>query len=95
MLDPVETVVARWAAANGCTGSPQVTMVGADVRHVACTECTRGAVELYIVQPRGHTWPGSVDVPLLGATTHAIDATALMLDFFARFSMPSTGSQPG
>lgn len=94
VLDPVETVVARWAAANGCTGFPQVTMVGSDVRHVVCASCARGAVELYVVQRGGHTWPGSVDVPLLGATTHVIDATTLMLDFFGRFSVPSSDALP-
>lgn len=84
-LDPVESVMTRWAAANGCTDPPHVTMISADVRHVVYSGCSRGAAELYTVQRGGHTWPGSVDVPVLGATTHTIDATALMLDFFARW----------
>ena len=49
--------------------------------------CTAGsAVVLYSVIGGGHTWPGS---PInlggaFGATTRHVDATGLMLAFFAR-----------
>jgi polyhydroxybutyrate depolymerase len=86
VLDPVESVMTRWAVANGCTDPPQVAMIGTDVRHVVYPGSAHGAAELYAVQRGGHTWPGSVDVPMLGMTTHTIDATSLMLDFFARFA---------
>jgi len=86
VLDAVEAVVARWAVANGCGEAHRVATIGGDVRHVTYPSGGLGRVELYAVQGGGHTWPGSVDVARLGATTHSIDATELMLDFFARFS---------
>jgi polyhydroxybutyrate depolymerase len=36
-----------------------------------------------VVEDGGHTWPGSLDVPLLGETTREIDATDLIWEFFA------------
>ena len=32
----------------------------------------------------GHTWPGGAPMPALGETDRALDATALILDFFFR-----------
>jgi len=46
--------------------------------------CEEGAaVELYVVEGGGHTWPGAaIDVPVLGETTHEISATDLIWAFF-------------
>ena len=39
---------------------------------------------LYTVEGGGHTWPdGIIDLPQFGNTTRTIDATDLILDFFA------------
>ena len=46
----------------------------------------RLSVVFYTVEGGGHTWPGGlVDLPpaVFGATTHTIDASDLILDFFA------------
>jgi polyhydroxybutyrate depolymerase len=40
-------------------------------------------VILYVVEEGGHTWPGAIDVPGLGSTTHEISATDLIWEFFA------------
>jgi polyhydroxybutyrate depolymerase len=37
---------------------------------------------LYVIDGGGHTWPGSIDVARLGATTHEIYATDEIWDFF-------------
>jgi polyhydroxybutyrate depolymerase len=83
-LPPVEDAVGRWAAFDGCNATPVTTTIASDVTHRTYSDCQDGAgVELYSVLGGGHTWPGSaIDVPL-GPTTHSIDATALMLQFFA------------
>jgi polyhydroxybutyrate depolymerase len=58
-------------------------MPAADVRLTAWTGCAGGsAVDFYSVIGGGHTWPGSIPVARLGATTTSIDATALMWAFF-------------
>jgi polyhydroxybutyrate depolymerase len=83
---PVEETVARWAAFDGCGARPSTKRVAVDVELVSYTNCTaHGAVELYRVVGGGHTWPGAVAVnpERLGWTTSAIDATGLMLEFFA------------
>jgi polyhydroxybutyrate depolymerase len=43
------------------------------------------AVQLYTVRGGGHTWPGAKNVarPRLGTVTGSIDASDLMLAFFA------------
>jgi polyhydroxybutyrate depolymerase len=80
---PVEQTVADWARLDGCGPSPEVERVGADVRHVAYRGGHDGTgVDLYAVEGGGHVWPGARDVavPMLGRTTHTIDATTLMIE---------------
>ncbi|HEY7439351.1 MAG TPA: hypothetical protein VIC35_08130 [Acidimicrobiia bacterium] len=81
-LEGVESLVARFAVASGARPNPTITPIGTDVVRTVYT----GAVvrtELYTIRGGGHTWPGAIDIRILGPTTHTIDATALMLDFFA------------
>jgi polyhydroxybutyrate depolymerase len=86
---PVDEAVANWAAFDGC-GTPATTSsVASGVEHLVYPHCpAEGTVELYRVIGGGHTWPGAfpVNVARLGPTTSAIDATALMLEFFAAHS---------
>ncbi len=73
-----------WAAHNGCATVPTVERVATDVLRESYSGCKAGAdTVLYVVEGGGHTWPGAADVPLLGRTTHSIDATSLIWDFFA------------
>jgi len=83
---PVTTAVGEWAAFDGCAPSPRDTKVASDVTRTAYGRCKAGtAVVLYTVQGGGHTWPGAPAVRFtrLGATTQSIDASDLMLRFFA------------
>ncbi len=83
---PVDAAVANWAAFDGCGKPSTTTWVAVDVQHVTYPHCpAHGTVELYRVVGGGHTWPGAIPVNFfrLGPTTGSIDATALMLRFFA------------
>jgi polyhydroxybutyrate depolymerase len=78
---------ARVARRNQCQGEPSDTRITASVRRLAYTNCAENAdVILYTVEGGGHTWPGGK--PLLewwsGRTTHEINASSIMWDFFIR-----------
>lgn len=66
-------------------------MVASDVERRTYPGCRDGtAVELYVIDGGGHTWPGSPGAPeKLGPTTTSIDATALMWAFFERHPRPA------
>lgn len=86
---PDEDVLADWALHNGCTGARQETQIDTEVALIQYGSCVAGAtVQLYRVDPGGHTWPGSFDVPSLGYTTQQIDATDLIWSFFTGFTVP-------
>jgi len=80
----VEQATADWATADGCGAAPATTQVTPHVKLEAYGGCSGGvAVRLYVIEGGGHTWPGAaIDVPL-GTTTHEIDATDLIWQFFA------------
>jgi polyhydroxybutyrate depolymerase len=83
---PVDDAVASWAAFDRCGTPPTTTSAAADVDLITYPHCPRnGTVELYRVVGGGHTWPGGIPVNFahLGPTTASIDATTLMLRFFA------------
>jgi polyhydroxybutyrate depolymerase len=84
-VQAAEVAIAEWAALDGCTATPTSTVVASDVTELAFAACASGLdVRLYRVEGGGHAWPGApVDVARLGVTTHSVDATQLMLDFFA------------
>ncbi|MEU6727546.1 hypothetical protein ABZ917_27910 [Nonomuraea wenchangensis] len=84
VLPPVERAAGDWARALGCSGRA-TTRPATGVRLRTWTSCPAGAtVRLYTLDGGGHTWPGSVEVPRLGATARNLDATALILDAFDR-----------
>lgn len=80
----------RWAELDGCGTEPERSEVGSEVTRRVYPDCDDGTeVELYTIDGGGHTWPGSpIDVPRLGANTDQIDATELILDFFAEHPLP-------
>jgi polyhydroxybutyrate depolymerase len=85
----IEHAAADWAKADGCAAAPATTQVTPHVKLESYDGCQGGvAVRLYVVAGGGHTWPGArIDVNLLGlplgATTHEIDATDIIWQFFA------------
>jgi polyhydroxybutyrate depolymerase len=81
--------VATWAKRAGCGSTPTIRKVTPHVQRTSYPGCTAGTnVELYTIIGGGHTWPGSIDLAYLGATTHEINATDLILAFFAHHTRP-------
>ena len=88
-IRPIEESAADWAKHDGCGRGPEQERVAESVRLVRYTGCEwEAAVDLYIIEGGGHTWPGAaIDVPPLGATTHEIVATDLIWAFFEAHPM--------
>ena len=92
--------VAEWAELNGCKGEFSDTDVSDTVAHRVYDCPTDAAVEFYIVEGGGHSWPSSefsaAIESMVGPTTFDIDATDLAWRFFQRFSLPDpdAGSVP-
>jgi polyhydroxybutyrate depolymerase len=83
----VRAWTASWARRNQCKGNPIEARVTARVRRLAYINCAENAdVVLYTVEGGGHTWPGGKDLPerFLGATTHDINATRLLWEFYVQ-----------
>ena len=78
-------VIASWATRDGCAATPRESRIEPDIQKRTFTGCAAGmSATLYTVEGGGHTWPdGIIDLPQFGATTRTIDATNLILDFFA------------
>lgn len=77
---------AAWAKRNHCTSDPVERGVTADVHELKYLNCSGGAdVVLYTIEGGGHTWPGQDDLPewIVGHTTHDIDATQILWQFYA------------
>jgi polyhydroxybutyrate depolymerase len=88
-----EATMASFATHAGCDATPATSRLGQQVEHRVWGGCRPGAaVELYVVEGGGHTWPGSpIDTSSrgLGATTHDVDATAAIWAFFEAHPRPS------
>lgn len=80
---PVEDVMRNWATHDGCNLDAARQRFAPHVRTIAYSECTDDtAVVLFVIEGGGHTWPGSIDVPRLGLTTHEVNATDEIWYFF-------------
>jgi polyhydroxybutyrate depolymerase len=83
---PVPTRAAAWSALNGCADEVAESRIADDVVLRAHERCD-APVLLYTVENGGHNWPGSEFdqsiSAIVGRTTTSIDATELMLAFFA------------
>jgi polyhydroxybutyrate depolymerase len=83
----VPTAAQLWARHDHCATSPQDTS-GHGYRLSRYTGCSGSTeVELYAITGEGHEWPGGPRMPsaitgVLGPQSDAIDANALMWDFF-------------
>ncbi len=81
----IEAAAAAWAHADDCDPDAASDRFADNVRTLAYSQCRDNvAVELFIVEGGGHTWPGSAadDLPSTGATTHEVNATDEMWGFF-------------
>jgi polyhydroxybutyrate depolymerase len=81
----------KWAAHDGCATPPVDDRLSAMVVRRRWSGCQDGtAVDFYIVEGGGHTWPGAaIDVARLGATTHEISASETLWKFFSEHPMPA------
>lgn len=79
----VDDWVRELAQRNGCEGEPLGLPQQGEVRGVRYSGCD-AAVDYYVIENGGHTWPGGGDMPvwLVGHTTRDVDATRLMWAFF-------------
>jgi len=76
---------ARWARRNRCATRPVVSAAATDVTRIEYPDCAGGsAVVLYRIEGGGHSWPGGGPLPewLVGRTSHGVDATAVMWEFY-------------
>lgn len=82
---PAPSWAVWWAEHNQCAASKAVAQAS-EINRTDYQDCSQGAeVVFYTIQGGGHTWPGdpsSTDSPEWGYTTHQIDATRLMWEFF-------------
>ena len=85
---PAREWAAGWAARNGCDPTPVVTFQKGEVTGETWSNCKAGAdVTFYTIFGRGHSWPGSVMPAEI--TTHDINATDVIWEFFIAHPMPA------
>jgi polyhydroxybutyrate depolymerase len=77
-----------WAQLDHCQPTPRTTRVGTEVTLTTWPNCRAHTdVDLFTIEDGGHTWPGADPAKNPTRTTQQIDATALMLNFFARHGL--------
>ncbi|MDF1502757.1 PHB depolymerase family esterase [Roseisolibacter sp. H3M3-2] len=82
-LLPVVASAAWRAGRAGCAPTPRRTAVNASVRRLVWTGCDAGrGAELWTVVGGTHAWPGSPTRRSRAAADAALDATAVIWDFF-------------
>ncbi|MGP8068751.1 MAG: alpha/beta hydrolase family esterase [Candidatus Bathyarchaeia archaeon] len=84
----------KWTELNGCNANLEITdlpNIIEDSTHVRIErygKCKDGAeVLLYVIEGGGHTWPGGSQYfpdRIIGKTTHNLDASEEIVDFFKR-----------
>lgn len=85
IVPPATEALKSWGSRNQCFGSTVTTDVAADAQLTTFSGKCLAATELYTLVGGGHTWPGAAPVAdkLLGPTNSNVNATRLILDFFA------------
>lgn len=85
-IPATEVTMASFGERSGCDGFVD-ERIGERIRHRKWTGCdASAAVELYVIEGGGHTWPGAaIDLASrgLGATTDELDASEVLWEFFA------------
>ncbi len=98
---PTLKVVGNWASLNGCSSTPTETELpdvaddGTRIRRLDYPGCHGDSeVVLYVVEGAGHTWPGGKQYQpeqYIGVTSHDMDASQVIWEFFERHPMPAAG----
>jgi polyhydroxybutyrate depolymerase len=76
-----EVNVDGWAGHNGCEAESIWSQLTEHVSRITYDGC-EAPTELISIEGGGHTWPGAIDVPSLGPTTHEISAAEMIWAFF-------------
>jgi polyhydroxybutyrate depolymerase len=86
---PVDDTIGFWVQADGCNVMVEQEHTG-PVLHEAHAPCAEGtAVELYVIDGGVHGWPGGKRyAPDAEDPSYAIDATAVMWEFFKAHPKP-------
>ncbi len=72
-----------WTSVNECAGTPKTVLEEADILGTQWSDCAQGSTVVnYQITGGGHTWPGATQTSGPGTTTHTIDATTLIGQFF-------------
>lgn len=81
----IPAFVEEYAFMNGCYAIEDLNLDKDNVKGVRYEGCEPGSdVVFYTILDGGHTWPGGSDLPesITGKTSHEINATRLMWEFF-------------
>ena len=78
---PVPDSLQNWAEHNGCAPQRMEERVSDEVLRYSWANCD-AKTEWYFVEGGGHTWPGALEVPVLGHTTADISASDLIWEHF-------------
>lgn len=92
----VRRSVSEWARNVGCDGLATISRPWPGVELSTYKRCFRadGEVLLYTVITGGHTWPGSpIPIDVFGETSAAIDATAVIWEFFSGHPLGGRGGE--
>jgi polyhydroxybutyrate depolymerase len=82
-----------WAKLDKCGASPTLRTRSSEIVVRTWPRCAGGTtVQLYTIIKGSHTWPGADPKASPLYTTQQIDATALMLTFFAAHHLPVSSS---
>jgi polyhydroxybutyrate depolymerase len=89
-FEPVPQTIGFWVKRDGCSGEPKATYKKGAVTCMTHGQCSAGTeVTLCTVEGSSgtHSWPGAGPWPSVGNSNMDIDATAAILDFFAKHTL--------
>jgi polyhydroxybutyrate depolymerase len=88
-----QELVTHWVHQDQCNQTPVISNIpdsAQDGTFIVKTAYSGGKnnteVISYVISEGGHTWPGGSQSPLVGKTTHNLDATLEIWNFFKRHS---------
>lgn len=87
-LASVDDSIAHFRSVNGCTGEPEVNVIGDLTTCYESTNCA-GAAEVVLCasEDSGHCWPGIDGCPFVPGPANDISASASMIEFFNRHQL--------
>lgn len=85
----VSETIEMWKKKDGCLGIGSTIYKQGDATCTQYASCSAGVEVVHCkLDGDGHTWPGGVPIPVLGATSNDISATETMVSFFKAHPMP-------